>query len=49
MFYCLECLRKSARGDVTIRSPGTGKILINGEKDITHFQTDQSREQVSTL
>jgi small subunit ribosomal protein S9 len=40
-----ECLRKKARGDVTIRSPGTGKILING-KDITYFDDVQSREQV---
>lgn len=40
-----ECLRKKARGDVTIRSPGTGKIIING-KDITYFEDVQSREQV---
>lgn len=40
-----ECLRKKARGDVTIRSPGTGKITING-KDITYFVDVQSREQV---
>lgn len=40
-----ECLRKNARGDVTIRSPGTGKITING-KDITYFEDIQSREQV---
>ncbi|CAH0545876.1 unnamed protein product [Brassicogethes aeneus] len=40
-----ECLRKSARGDVTIRSPGTGKISINGE-DITYFDLLQCREQV---
>lgn len=40
-----ECLRKKARGDVTIRSPGTGKILING-KDLTYFEDIQSREQV---
>lgn len=40
-----ECLRKKARGDVTIRSPGTGKITING-KDITYFEDNQSREQV---
>ncbi|XP_049876964.1 28S ribosomal protein S9, mitochondrial [Pectinophora gossypiella] len=40
-----ECLRKKARGDVTIRSPGTGKITING-KDITYFEDIQSREQV---
>lgn len=40
-----ECLRKDARGDVTIRSPGTGKIIINGQ-DITYFQDVQPREQV---
>lgn len=40
-----ECLRKNARGDVTIKSPGTGKITING-KDITYFEDVQSREQV---
>ncbi|CAH0713281.1 unnamed protein product, partial [Brenthis ino] len=40
-----ECLRKKARGDVTILSPGTGKITING-KDITYFEDVQSREQV---
>ena len=40
-----ECLRKKARGDVTILSPGTGKITVNG-KDITYFEDVQSREQV---
>lgn len=40
-----ECLRKKARGDVTIRSPGSGKITING-KDLTYFEDIQSREQV---
>ncbi|CAB3231700.1 unnamed protein product [Arctia plantaginis] len=40
-----ECLRKKARGDVTLRSPGTGKITING-KDLTYFDDIQSREQV---
>ncbi|XP_035435176.2 28S ribosomal protein S9, mitochondrial [Spodoptera frugiperda] len=40
-----ECLRKKARGDVTIRAPGTGKITING-KDLTYFDDIQSREQV---
>lgn len=42
----IECLRKRARGDVTIRSPGTGKIVINGD-DIGYFSYDQAREQVS--
>lgn len=43
-----ECLRKSARGDVTTISPGTGKITING-KDISYFHHNQSREQVRCL
>ncbi|CRK98534.1 CLUMA_CG011885, isoform B [Clunio marinus] len=38
------CCRKSARGHVTIRAPGTGKISINGEP-ITFFEYDQAREQ----
>ncbi|KAK9882094.1 hypothetical protein WA026_018940 [Henosepilachna vigintioctopunctata] len=41
-----DCARKTARGTVTIRSPGTGKISING-KDITYFKDVQSREQIS--
>ncbi|CAH2267013.1 jg6712 [Pararge aegeria aegeria] len=40
-----ECLRKKARGDVTIKSPGTGKITINGQ-DLTYFEDTQPREQV---
>lgn len=40
-----ECIRKKARGDVTIRSPGSGKISINGQ-DITYFEDTQPREQV---
>lgn len=40
-----ECLRKSARADVTIIAPGSGKITINGE-DITYFKDVQPREQV---
>jgi len=40
-----ECLRKKARGDVTIRSPGSGKISINGQ-DISYFEDTQPREQV---
>lgn len=43
-----ECLRKSARADVTIRSPGTGVISING-KDINYFVDTQPREQVSQV
>lgn len=42
----IECLRKKARGDVTVKFPGSGKISINGQ-DITYFEYDQSREQVS--
>lgn len=45
-FVILECLRKRARGDVTIRMPGSGKISINGQ-DIRYFESDQNREQVS--
>lgn len=41
-----ECLRKTARADVTVRLPGTGKITINGH-DISYFSMEQSREQVS--
>ncbi|GLV35031.1 mitochondrial ribosomal protein S9 [Carabus blaptoides fortunei] len=40
-----ECLRKRARGHVTLRSPGTGKITINGE-DIRYFADLQNREQL---
>lgn len=40
-----ECLKKKARGHVTIYSPGTGKISINGQ-DLTYFQDIQPREQV---
>ncbi|KAL5274096.1 MRPS9 family protein [Megaselia abdita] len=41
-----ECLRKTARADVTIRFPGTGKVTINKDHDITYFKHVQSREQV---
>lgn len=33
---------------MTIRSPGTGKITVNGE-DIRYFADDQSRHQVRVL
>lgn len=47
MFYFLiECLRKTARGHVTVKVPGTGLITINGE-GIDYFKDTQSREQVS--
>lgn len=44
----LECLRKRARGHVTVRAPGTGIVTINGQ-DITYFDVLQSREQVKSL
>jgi len=40
-----ECLRKRARADVTLRSPGTGIVSINGE-DLRYFGDIQSREQI---
>lgn len=40
-----ECLRKSARADVTILSPGSGTVTINGH-DITYFEDVQPREQI---
>jgi len=40
-----NCMRKNARGIVTVKSPGTGKITIN-KKDINHFSTMQPREQI---
>lgn len=40
-----DCPRKSARANVTVRYPGTGKISIN-DKDITYFIDVQSREQI---
>ncbi|XP_044731666.1 28S ribosomal protein S9, mitochondrial [Chrysoperla carnea] len=40
-----ECLRKTARGHVTMYSPGTGKITINGQ-DINYFKDLQPREQL---
>jgi len=39
-------MRKSARGQVTIWSNGSGKITINGQ-DITYFEDIWYREQVS--
>lgn len=43
-----ECLRKTARADVTVRLPGTGKISINGQ-DISYFSEEACREQVSVM
>lgn len=42
----LDCPRKSARADVTVYYPGTGKLSING-KDIGFFDNIQAREQVN--
>ncbi|KAH1002756.1 hypothetical protein HUJ04_008813 [Dendroctonus ponderosae] len=41
-----ECRRKRAIGNVTVISPGTGKITINGQ-GISYFEGIQEREQVS--
>ncbi|XP_011870547.1 PREDICTED: 28S ribosomal protein S9, mitochondrial [Vollenhovia emeryi] len=40
-----NCMRKSARGEVTIWGNGSGKIIING-CDITYFEETYHREQV---
>ncbi|XP_041777201.1 28S ribosomal protein S9, mitochondrial isoform X2 [Anopheles merus] len=40
-----ECLRKTARGDVTLKFPGTGKIEVNGQ-DLRSVGNTQQREQV---
>lgn len=40
-----ECLRKRARGHVTLRASGTGNITINGE-DLNYFKEIQPREQL---
>jgi ribosomal protein S9 len=45
LLYFSECLRKSARGEVTVRSPGTGLITINNHS-IEYFEHLQDREQV---
>ncbi|KAG5317048.1 RT09 protein, partial [Acromyrmex heyeri] len=41
-----NCMRKSARGEVTIWGNGSGKIVINGH-NISYFEDFQHREQVS--
>jgi ribosomal protein S9 len=41
----LDCLRKKAYGEVTVRSPGTGLITIN-KQSIEYFEHIQDREQV---
>ncbi|VVC30336.1 Ribosomal protein S9,Ribosomal protein S5 domain 2-type fold,Ribosomal protein S5 domain 2-type fold [Cinara cedri] len=40
-----DCPRKSARADVTVFYPGTGKLSING-KGIEFFDDIQAREQI---
>ena len=45
VLYFSECLRKTARGEVTVRSPGTGLIAINNQS-IEYFEHLQDREQV---
>ncbi|XP_058125304.1 small ribosomal subunit protein uS9m [Anopheles ziemanni] len=40
-----ECLRKTARGDVTMKFPGTGSVLVNG-KDLRTVGKTQQREQI---
>uniref|UniRef100_A0AAG5DFA8 Small ribosomal subunit protein uS9m n=1 Tax=Anopheles atroparvus TaxID=41427 RepID=A0AAG5DFA8_ANOAO len=40
-----ECLRKTARGDVTVKFPGTGIVLVNG-KDLRSVGNTQQREQI---
>lgn len=42
----LDCMRKSARGVVTIWGNGSGNITINGQ-DITYFENMHHRDQVS--
>ncbi|KAJ9592660.1 hypothetical protein L9F63_015675, partial [Diploptera punctata] len=41
----LGCMRKRAHGEVTVRSPGTGLITINGQS-IEYFRFLQDREQI---
>ncbi|XP_052892433.1 28S ribosomal protein S9, mitochondrial [Anopheles moucheti] len=40
-----ECLRKTARADVTVKFPGSGKIEVNGQ-DLRSVGNIQQREQV---
>ena len=48
MSFLLDCPRKSARADVTVKSPGTGVITINGQ-GIEYFKSIQARNQVTDL
>ncbi|XP_058060157.1 small ribosomal subunit protein uS9m [Anopheles bellator] len=40
-----ECLRKTARGDVTMKFPGSGSVEINGH-DLRNMGCTQHREQI---
>ncbi|KAG8298517.1 hypothetical protein J6590_013694 [Homalodisca vitripennis] len=40
----MDARRKSAHANVTVRSPGTGLININGH-DLSYFSDIQAREQ----
>uniref|UniRef100_A0A2M4CJR4 Small ribosomal subunit protein uS9m n=1 Tax=Anopheles darlingi TaxID=43151 RepID=A0A2M4CJR4_ANODA len=40
-----ECLRKTARGDVTIKYPGNGTVIINGQ-DLCSVGSTQQRDQI---
>ncbi|XP_014209379.1 28S ribosomal protein S9, mitochondrial [Copidosoma floridanum] len=43
-----DCMRKSARAEVTVKGAGSGIITINGRTLIQYFADDQEREQVTT-
>nr|XP_012215093.1 PREDICTED: 28S ribosomal protein S9, mitochondrial [Linepithema humile] len=43
-----NCMRKSARGEVTIWGNGSGKIIINGQ-NITYFEAIWHREQCELI
>jgi small subunit ribosomal protein S9 len=51
LLLCLSCIvvcmRKTARGEVKVTVPGTGRINING-KGLDFFKLTQSREAVIT-
>uniref|UniRef100_A0ABD2WLC1 28S ribosomal protein S9, mitochondrial n=1 Tax=Trichogramma kaykai TaxID=54128 RepID=A0ABD2WLC1_9HYME len=42
-----DCMRKTARGEVTVKGKGSGKITVNGKPMYIHFPRAQDREQVS--
>ncbi|XP_058810213.1 small ribosomal subunit protein uS9m-like isoform X2 [Phymastichus coffea] len=41
-----DCMRKSARGSVTLRGKGTGKIIVNGIPVENYFTRHQDLEQI---